>query len=384
MAGRLGGFGLALIMLGCAAVLIGWNASRFVGADAKIYEKELTFFPTPVVAQMMSMGHCNSMAKLRWIDSFAYFQYQIDHKDDQISSAGKKLTGPGGFERLYDMLLGLDPQFEPYYDHASLCTAGILNQYHVALGFLMRGTLDLPNDARIWRNAAAILYINYELEAKHPEQMISFLNDWAEAMAGDEAQVRQVWDWKASMAKRRYIGLEHLPYWLDRLKDAKPDSVTGNFIESVIREQLARYGVVELQALADLFAEAHARKPASVEELFDGGLLARRYGQKMPALVMRFKTSDPYGIPFMLANGQALSPGLERVRFESSLKSFQHSVTSKQRDAGKVFASLAEVQAAGITLPDPPPGTTIEIEGGIMRASFDRTPEPWDVRELIK
>jgi hypothetical protein len=382
MSRRLGGLGITLIMLGCAAVLVGWNASRFVGAEAKIFEKELTFFPTPVVARMMSLGHRNSMAKLRWIDSFAYFQYQIDHKDDRLSVAGERLTGPGGFQRLYDMLLGLDPQFEPYYDSSSLCTGGILGQHHIALGFLMQGILHLPHDARIWRNAAAILYLNYELESRHPEQMNNFLSDWAKAMEGDEVQVRQVWDWKASMAKRRYVGLEHLPYWLDRLKDAKPDSVTCNFIESVIREQLARYGVVELQALADLFAAAHARKPSSVHDLFEGALLAQRYGQKMPALIMRFKTSDPYGHPYTIADGQVNSPGIERTRFAARLDSAQYYATSKQRAAGKIFSSIVEVQAAGIELPDPPVGASIEIEEGRLRARFDHTPEPWIVREL--
>src|SRR5262245_34756719 len=97
-------------MAACAAALIGWNAQRFVGAESRIRMKDLEFFPTPVVAKLMAMGQDNTVAKLRWIDSFSYFQLQIDRRDDTV--AGDDKTS-GGFQRLYDTLIALDPLFEP-------------------------------------------------------------------------------------------------------------------------------------------------------------------------------------------------------------------------------------------------------------------------------
>lgn len=378
------------LMLACAAGAIAWNASRFHGAKAQIYAKELTFFPTPVMAEMLSFGHRNSFAKLRWIDSFAYFEYQIDKKDDTVVVGEKKQTGPGGFQRLYDMLLVLDPQFRPFYDTATLCTAGILGQYHIALGYLMQGILNLPHEPGIWRNAAAILQLNYQLENRHPEQMNAFLNDWAAAMQPDEALVRSVWDWKASLAKRQYQGLEQLPYWLDRLKETKPDTATGDFIEGVIREQLARYGVVELDALMMLYMEAHAQAPANLAALIEKDLLKRRYGQKLPVhcpiaradqgLVLR---SDPYGYAYILTDGRVISPGLERVFFERKLQAANYNLESHARKTGTLCMTLDDVMAAGIKLPDPPPGGSIVCDNGHLSVQFNEPPaQPWDVRLL--
>src|SRR5476649_285062 len=151
-------FSLAALGLLCAGTLIGWNFSRFVGAQEQIYSKDLDFLPTPEVAKLLCFGHSNTISKLRWIDSFAYFQLQLDRRNDRLSG-----DGPGGFRRLYDTLIELDPLFEPFYQHAALCTGGLLGQNYIALGYLLRGLINLPHQTSLWRHAAAMLVANFDL-----------------------------------------------------------------------------------------------------------------------------------------------------------------------------------------------------------------------------
>src|ERR1043165_3865084 len=104
------GYGLGLVIVAGAVALLGWNSSRFLTAKHEIRAKDLDFLPAPEVAGVLALGHANTLAKLRWIDSFAYFQFQLDRQDDRVAGGGS------GFQRLYATLIQLDPRFEPFYE----------------------------------------------------------------------------------------------------------------------------------------------------------------------------------------------------------------------------------------------------------------------------
>ena len=135
-----------------ALALVGLNGQRFLHAKPEIRTKDLAFLPSPIAAELMCWGHRNTLAKMRWIDSFAYFQLQLDRGDDRIAG-----TTEHAFDRLYRTLIHLDPRFPDYYDHAALTIGGIQNRPASVLQFFMTGLLWRPQATSLWRQSAVIL-----------------------------------------------------------------------------------------------------------------------------------------------------------------------------------------------------------------------------------
>ncbi len=403
--------GLFIIIALIGAGLAVWNAERFVGAQARIRTKDLSFLPAPVVAKLLSFGHGNTVAKLRWIDSFAYFQYQLDRQDDHVAGGGT------GFKRLYETLIALDPAFVPFYQHAALNTGGVLKEYDVALSFLMRGIAALPENRELWRSAAAELKMHFQWEERMPALMDGFLAAWEAAEPTPEGK-RMVWDWKRSMAQRTFHGLEQVPYWHEQLLRSKPGSASGDYIEAVLREQLAAFGLQELERLHDDWLVAHGAlplraaslavlyrtaplatiaaaraaappRPVGLADLLAPALLARRYPGGLPPLgpVLRDDQgrsqlkSDPFGLPWVLVDGRIVSGGLERRAYDRRLTSANFTLLGAAQARGRWPARLDEVAGFGIDLPAPPADGRLVLDGQTLRMEWDPPPSaPWPLR----
>jgi hypothetical protein len=363
------------------AALIGWNASRFDPAAFTIRTKDLTFLPTPAMARMLTCGQAGAASKLQWIDSFAYFELQLERKDDSVSGGGQ------GFDRLYDILITLDPYYLPFYEHASFNTGAIVNRHDKALGFLLRGLLSLPHTTALWRLAAVELHTTYRYEERHPELLEDFLQHWADAEQ-TENDKKVVWEWSVAMSRRRNRGLEQLPYWQEQLARAEPGSSAATYVESAIREQLARFCLAELQALADSYLAHNWIPPTDTAQLLDPALIAERYPSTLPTLgpflvqdgQVRLR-SDPYGFPFTLAAGKPVSPGFERMRAMRRLSGTNTDIESIATNRGSWPKSLEEARAAGVRLPDLPPGGTYVFKDRHVSIAWTDPPQPpWPLR----
>ncbi len=362
--------GLTTAILAMAAVAVGWNARGMLGHERAVRAKNLDFLPSPVVARALSCGHPSSASRLRWIDAFAYFQFQLDRKDDTIAGGGS------GFKRLYDMLIGLDPRFEPYYQHAALCLGGVLERHQDELGYLQRGTLELPQASGLWRSAAAVLVTYYAWDAQQPRNLDRFLAAWADSETDDNAKA-MVWQWQRALARRRLGGLEQVPYWLDRLPTTVPDSPMSAFIEGILREQIARYAIDELSAV--LAARQAAGEPVErIADLLDAPRLATRqlHLQLGPVAVidgMLALRSDPFGYPYQLRDGRVSSLGLDYRDFAKAVAGTDTKLQSAAKRDGGWPKDLDGVAAVGVLLPTPPPEAEIDYRGQHLIA---RIPDP--------
>jgi hypothetical protein len=404
--------GLPLVIACCAVALVGWNVSRFVGAEGRIRAKDLTFLPSPATARLLALGHTNTVAKLRWIDSFAYFQYQLDRLDDHVAGAG----GDSGVVRLYDTLIHLDPHFRAFYEHAALNLAAVLGRQQQGLAFLALGTLNLPEDTLIWRNLASTLSSEYRWEQHLPGAFDGFLSTWAAAETSEGGR-QQVWHWKAGLARRKLPGLEQMPYWLEKLRATAPGTPSGDYLEGVVREQLARYGERELNGLLAVWrirrggtarttSEFIANRdlldplapavdndrlvPAQIEELLDRPLLVRRYPQGMPAFVpvavvgdRPVLRNDPYGLAWELHGGQVVSQGLRRQTYERRLAWFNVELQRHAAAAGRWPDSLPAIAALALKrpLPPPPEDGRLELKDHWVTVVWNPEPKnPWVLR----
>ncbi len=379
---------LWLLAVACGVGLVGWNVGRFHGAEAQVRTKNLDFLPSPVVARAMAIGQTSTVAKLRWIDSFAYFQLQLDKRDDRVAGTGSS----GGFQRLYDMLIALDPKFEPFYEHASLCTSGLLQQHHIALGYLMKGTLELPHSTSMWRNAAAMLHAQFGYGERKPELFVDFLRQWADSEL-DPEQRQAVWVWQANLARLKYAGLAQMPQWFERLRKSKPDTPMGDYIEGVVREQLARFGVSELQAIADAARLGSMTKAASIAEILDPAAIRARYPQGVPEFSpvvelpggVYTTIGDPWGYPYALSDGSVVSPGWERVRYEQRLVGLNATLEAKHRAGETIPSRVEEFDAAAIYVHPAPLGASLRVEKDqIVVDWLPPTQTPYDVRALAQ
>ncbi len=405
---RLRGYGLGLVMLAGAAALIGWNSSRFLTAKPEIRAKDLDFLPAPETARVLALGHTNTLAKLRWIDSFAYFQYQLDRKDDSVAGGGT------GFKRLYETLIELDPKFQPFYEHASMNTSGVLEQHWIALGFLMRGNQELPQSRELWRNTATCLKTFFHWDTKQPLLFDAFFAQWEAAEDLPEAK-RMVWDWKRGFGSRAFTGLEQLPYWLDQLQATKAGTPNGDYVDTTIRELLARFGARELTALAASWRIARGGVPTTraeladnltlldplrpvvtdgphptrIDEIVDPRLVRRRYPTGLPAhgplmvvdgrLTLR---SDPYGWPWKLVGDHVVSIGQVHASYERTLGQVTVSLLELAQKEGRWPTTLEEAKSMGLNLPTPPEDGRLRLDGRqVVVDWFVEAGVPWPLRQ---
>ena len=339
------------LIVAAGIVLVAWNGSRFVGAVPQTRTKNLDFLPSPEVARALTLGHHNSVAKLRWIDSFAYFELQLDRKDDTVAG-----TGESAFERLYRMLLGLDPHFVPFYESACLNLGGVLNHHNVVLGMLEGGLLDLPHERKLWRLTATELVIINRLEQSNPNAMQQFLTAWCAAETDDEGR-QQVWDWQKAMGRRVYRDLQQLPYWEEQLRVATPGTPTQAFVIDTMREQVARYGE---ETLGRLLAArvAHTKAPlVRLDDLLDPALVAEVYPTGIPpyapfALVdgAARMHPDPFGYAYGLVDGKPSSPGWEALRARQRATLMNVRLEALAKRTGEWPATLDAAVAAGLVL----------------------------------
>jgi hypothetical protein len=392
-----------------AALLVGWNASRFLDAKPQIRVKDLDFLPAPETARLLALGHPNTLAKLRWIDSFAYFQYQLERKDDHVAGGGT------GFQRLYQTLIELDPKFQPFYEHAALNTSAILGQHYYALAFLLRGNHELPGSRDLWRNTASTLKTFFKLDERQPLLFDAFLAEWEAAEESPEGK-RLVWDWKRGFGRFAFTGLEQLPYWLEQLEATKPGSPNGTYIEGTIRDLLARYGAQELTALAaswriqrggvprdrreladnlalidPLVRTAEGGpQPPGLQDILDPRLVRRRYPDGLPAfgplmvadgrLLLR---QDPYGLPWkLLEGGQVISTGQVRASLDKTVTTMTARLLTLAQERGSWPTTLEEAVGMGLVLPALPEGGRLRLDGRRLVIDWDvEAGDPWVLRK---
>lgn len=405
------GFALgALIFVGGVA-LVGWNSSRFLTAKPVIRAKNLDFLPAPETARVLALGHTNTLAKLRWIDSFAYFQYQLDRKDDRVAGGGN------GFQRLYGTLIQLDPKFEPFYEHAALTMSGILTNHGGALAFLSQGTQELPHSTNLWRNLVATLKVFFKLDERLPMQFDAVLAAWAQAEIDPDAR-RTVWDWKRQFGRGSFSGLEQLPYWLTQLEQSAPGTPSGDYVEGTIRSLLTRFGIHELQGLLASWRIARGGIPLtraelvqnfplfdplrppvedgpwpkSLGEVLDARQIRRRYPTGLPPYGpiaaqdgrLHLK-SDPYGLPWRLENGVINSPGLLRSQTEDLLRGATGQLLDLAQSHGSWPKTLEEAKTLGLGLPTVPEGGTLRLDGRQVVVDWPvEAGVPWQLRQGSK
>ncbi len=360
--------------------LLTWNGSRFVHAQARIRTKDLTFLPSPTTARLMCLGHVNTFAKLRWIDSFAYFEKQLDLKDDTVLR-----TGESTFERLYRMLVALDPKFLPYYQHASLNLGGVLSRHEVALSILEGGLLDLPHETQLWRMVAAEMSTTYKAETASISAMDGFLASWYDAETTDEGR-QEVWDWKKAMGQRRYLELEQVPYWIEQLRRAPANSPTRAFVLRTLREQVARFGESRLQLLIDSYRAQRLIGPVMLPDLLAPEIVARAFPKGLPAFgpiqanLGGFSLRpDPFGFAYELDDGQPLSPGWQQLKIDKRLGMLSGRLVEVAKRDGRWPTTVAEAVAAGVVLDPLPKNGTWEINGQEIVVHWTPPPNPpWE------
>ena len=411
MNARLRGIMLGLSIVLGAVGLVGWNSSHFLTAKPVIRSKNLDFLPAPETARVLALGHTNTVAKLRWIDSFAYFEYQLDRKDDRVAGGGS------GFSRLYETLIDLDPQFEPFYEHAALNLSGVLSQHGNALAFLLRGTHEIPKSTSLWRNTVVTLKTFFQLDVRLPAQFDAFLAAWEQAEE-DPAAKRMVWDWKRQFGFGSFTGLEQLPYWLTQLQSSTPGSPTGEYIEGTIRDLLARYGARELQSLLATWRIARGGIPATRAELaqnltvmnplnpvvlegpypsdlsrlLDPKLLRHRYPEGLPpfgpigevAGRLMLKT-DPYGIPWQREANNIISRGQLRARLNVLIGGVNAQLLELAQRHGSWPKTLEEATTLGLKLPVVPDDGQLRLDDRQVVIDWSVEPgAPWVLRSGAK
>jgi len=365
---------LSVVMAILGLGLIGWNASRFIGAEAKIRTKDLSFLPSPLVGKVLALGHHNTVAKLRWIDSFAFFELQLDRKDDTLAGSGQS-----AFLRLYDLLVNLDGHFVPFYEHAVLNLGGVQGRHAETLGLLQRGLMQRPHDPQLWRLLAVELYTAYQWEQRQPEAFDTVLNSWHDAMQ-DPQQAQQVWDWKAAFGRRREPGLDQIPYWMAQLPGAQGSNRA--FILQTLREQIGRYGETRLSSLVQRYKKAQGHPPVRLEDVVRMDLLREEWPQGLPELAPVTGTpgkwslrQDPYGWPYRIADqGKVHSDGVAIFRFRNHLSVANGQLARVAAKDGAWPATLEEAKAKGVALPTPPAGGTWVLAEHTLEVRWPEVP----------
>lgn len=403
---------LSAAMVVGAVVLIGWNSSRFLAAKPEIRAKNLDFLPAPETARVLALGHTNTLAKLRWIDSFAYFQFQLDRKDDTVAGGGS------GFRRLYETLIALDPKFQPFYEHAAMNTSGVLGRHWIALGFLLRGIQELPQSRELWRNTGTTLKTFFSFDTRHPLLFDAFLAQWEAAEQQPEGK-RMVWDWKRSFGSQAFAGLEQLDYWMDQLRGTSPGTPNGDYVDGTIRQLLSRFGARELNGLLANWRVMRGGVPLNREQLVDNlslinpfqavvedGPILRSLGELLDIRLVRRRyptglpeygplvvdggklslRSDPYGCPWRLVDGRVVvSVGQLRAAYEQELRSLSAKLLEHAQKNGRWPTTLDEVTAAGVSVPVLPDSGKVRLDGHQLVVDWAvEAGAPWPLRQVRK
>jgi hypothetical protein len=363
---------LAFTLAAVAGIaVVGANAYRFIGAEPVIRTKQFEFLPAPEVARLLAVGHANTAAKLRWIDSFAWFQWQLDHPGE-----ARVVDGRSAMARLYDTLIALDPRFEPFYLHANLNLSGVMGRRQEAVMMLARGTHELPGSMSLWRNLISELVVFYDLEKRHPAQLAGLLDAWAASVPVEERA--QIWQWRQALVRRKSLGLDQVDYWVARLAETPRGSPYETFLVEAARDAAARLAQSRLEAVL-------AVAPAGAVEaaLSDPALLARAFPAGIPPgypLADGVLRPDPWGYPWRISGTTARSVGMALQAQERLVPHWNATIAERAREQGRQPADVAEALAwAGS--PAAQDGAVLVWDG---RALDLRRPEPghpaWDPR----
>ena len=366
-----------LVIVVTAVVLVTWNGSRFIGAKPQVRTKDLDFLPSPEVALAFSLGHRNTLAKLRWIDSFAYFELQLERKDDTVAT-----TGDSAFERLYLMLLRLDPHFVPFYEAAYLNLGGVLERHDKVFPMLNQGLLSLPHETTLWRMIATELVHTFHAEERNTKGLDHFLAAWQEAEltpAGKEL----VWDWQKAMAQRQYKDLSQLPYWENLLSLTKPGTPAYEYIVNTMREQIARYAVDRLSFLLSIWHKEHPLPPVILAELLEPTAIRQAFPDGIPPYapvylehgIPRLRI-DPFGYPYALVDGQPMSPGWTNLRSRKRAAKMTKKLEALATKIGTWPTTLAEAINQGLELDALPASCRWTLEGKGISVTSDPPPFP--------
>lgn len=337
-----------LFCIASLVILLYWNASKLVGAPPRPRMSDMTFAPSATTLRLMSLGHTNTVAKLRWIDSFAYLQYQFEKRDDTLLGE-QKLSG---FDRLYTALIELDPHFMPFYDFAMAADAVVDKDSTLALRSIHRGLLEYPNSTHLWRNLAA--HVKNMSENYSPAILDSILAAWS-SRAETESDRLGVELWRKNLGEYRLSGLVQLDHWCRSLLENKEDSLLYELAKETLLKQLNNNAIKILQKLYDnnllargqvqdcLAVEAWQRTyaqqgdmsgfelstvelmwgPFEFQPTIEEALRQARQDQKRTVLVRPqriFLRNDPYGLPYRVEKGTIMSYGAERKKFEHQVK----------------------------------------------------------------
>lgn len=376
---------LALLALGGA--LVGWNISRFLDAKAVIrMDPHLEFLPEPEVAAALALGHRNTVAKLRWIDGFSHLSYQMDHAATSGSTDGLK--------RYYRTLIALDPRFPSYYEHAATVLGGLKGDLHAELAFGALGLHHNPTSTRLWAAFVAALSAHYRLEERFPEQMEDILQRWGEIERAKERGAEHFpGDWLAALARRHNRGLEQMTYWGRLLLVSEEGSPQLVIARRTMREQLARYGLDQLQALVASYQARTGAPPVELAQVLGEDDLRAHYAgpdaatqpaEPITAVDGGFELRpDPYGYAYELVEGEVVSPGLATAKWDKRLAWCNQSIRDQAIKRRRWPETLAEATEWGGSLPPVPGGASLELRDGLLVRVEPAGLEPWSDAALL-
>jgi hypothetical protein len=203
----------------------------------------------------------------------------------------------------------------------------------------------------------------------------------------DEGYRNGVWQWQASLARRRFQGLEQLSYWLDRLRTTPPSSPLEGYVEDVIRAQLATYASEKLSEVLSNRLEA-GLPCASLNDLLDPVRLnAAKISNRWGPIVMNGSAmglrSDPWGWPYQIEDNRVVSPGLRIARYQKWLDNLNMYFGNIAAKHGKWPDSFNEAFSWLENPLKPVAGTSLSWEGKQFVYRTGIPPDqPYDLRSL--
>lgn len=390
------GLGAVLLLLASGAAAVGWNVRTFLRAEYRErVATHLDFLPSPAVARTMALGQHGTLSKWRLISSYPYFIHQVTARDDRVAGG----DGRGGFLRLYETLIALDPLFEEFYLKGATAVGGIMQDHHGELVLWRLGEHNLPRSSRIRMNLLSCLASAYDMERTQPEILASFLADWERMERAKDGNPRSPVDWAAAMQRRSHLGILQLAHWaepLARAESSVPGGPESLVLQGNIRRYLAERHAVRLQELVDAWTARAGTPPATLAECVDHDLLTSLYPPgvdpfhasqpfKRLAPYVAVLRRDPYGHEWRLAEGRVRGIGLERLDYQQRLAEANAAYRQASQAAGGWARELGEaLDRCGAARPAPPPDGALRLADGRIVVDWAAGPEhePWSVGEL--